>query len=86
MDNEHQVIVDTQVFGEGQEHHTLKPILASLNETFKKQDIHEDILGSKVIITADTGFSNDRNNHFLKEKNTNALNALFNIYAIYNYM
>ncbi len=72
VDKKHQVIVDAQAFGEGQEHHTLQPILASLSDTFKKQGIHEYILGSQVIVTADTGFSNDRNNQFLKENNINA--------------
>ena len=27
VDNKHQVIVDAQAFGEGQEHHVLQPVL-----------------------------------------------------------
>jgi hypothetical protein len=30
VDKKHQIIVDAQAFGEGQEHHTLKPVLKNV--------------------------------------------------------
>src|SRR5690606_2382875 len=34
VDKKHQIIVDAQAFGEGQEHHTLQPILTSTKDRF----------------------------------------------------
>ena len=72
VDKKHQVIVDAQAFGEGQEHHTLKPVLTSIEARYRKVGLHDDILSSEVIVTADTGFSNDANNEYLHEENINA--------------
>ena len=44
VDKKHQVIIDAQAFGEGQEQHTLKPILETINARYKRLGIHEDIL------------------------------------------
>jgi transposase len=72
VDKKHQIIVEAQVFGEGQEHHTLKPILDGINTRYKRAGISDDILDEQVIVTADTGFSNDANNEYLKEAGINA--------------
>ena len=72
VDKNHQIIVDAQVFGEGQEHHTLKPVLDAIQNRFANTGIDEDILHSGSIITADTGFSNDANNDYLKKSKINA--------------
>nr|WP_243760664.1 IS1182 family transposase [Aestuariicella hydrocarbonica] len=72
VDKKHQIIVDAQAFGEGQEHHTLKPVLDSVQKRYQKTGIHPDILKSKLIVTADTGFSNGTNNEYLKEQGINA--------------
>lgn len=72
VDKKHQIIVEAQVFGEGQEHHTLKPVLERIKARFQRTGIAEDIYQTGVIVTADTGFSNEANNRFLKEEKINA--------------
>src|SRR5690606_8457241 len=56
VDKKHQIIVEAQVFGEGQEHHTLKPILERIKARFQRTGIAEDIYKTNVIVTADTAF------------------------------
>ena len=72
VDKKHQVIVEAQAFGEGQEHHTLKPILDGIKDRYEAIDISDDILKDQVIITADTGFANEANYTYLKEEGINA--------------
>jgi transposase len=72
VDKKHQIIVDAQSFGEGQEHHTLKPVLNSIKERYQRVGISNDILAEQVIITADTGFANEANYTYLKEEGINA--------------
>jgi transposase len=72
VDKKHQIVVDAQAFGEGQEHHTLKPVLHAVQKRYQKSGIHPDILKSGVVITADTGFSNGSNNAYLKDEGINA--------------
>ncbi|MBN4080600.1 transposase [Beggiatoa alba] len=68
VDKKHQIIVDAQVFGAGQEHHTLQPVLKSLCQRFKRLGIEQD----DTIITADTGFANEANMKYLHENHINA--------------
>src|SRR5690606_38540951 len=35
VDKKHQIIVDAQAFGEGQEHHTLRPVLDSVQARYQ---------------------------------------------------
>ena len=66
-DKKHQIIVDAQAFGEGQEHHTLQPVLNSVRERFER-------LGLKThnpVITADTGYANEANMQYLYENDIN---------------
>jgi transposase len=72
VDKKHQIIVEAQAFGEGQEHHTLKPILESIKGRYKRTGISEDILADQIIVTADTGFANEANYEYLKEDRINA--------------
>ncbi len=72
VDKKHQIVVEAQAFGEGQEHHTLKPILVGLSDRYKRIGISEDIYKTEVIVTADTGFSNESNNSYLKDQKINA--------------
>lgn len=72
VDKKHQIIVDAQAFGEGQEHHVLKPVLNRVQRTYQRTGIHPDILKSKIIVTADTGFSNGANDEYLKAEGINA--------------
>ncbi len=72
VDEKHQIIVDAQAFGEGQEHHTLEPVLTTINTRYEKLGIWKDALKSGLIITADTGYSNEENNLYLKTEGINA--------------
>jgi transposase len=72
VDRKHQIIVDAQAFGEGQEHHTLKPVLESLKTRYQRTGIREDVFAEGIIVTADTGYSNEDNNAYLKEHRINA--------------
>ncbi|WP_342806058.1 IS1182 family transposase [Alteromonas sp. M12] len=72
VDKKHQVIVDAQVFGEGQEHHTLQPVLVNIQDRFRRLAISEDILKAQTIITADTGFANESNMQYLHDNGVNA--------------
>jgi len=71
VDKKHQIIVDAQAFGEGQEHHTLQPILETLQARFKRRGISEDIYADGIIVTADTGFANEANMRYLHEHQIN---------------
>lgn len=72
VDKKHQIIVDAQAFGEGQEHHTLQPILTSTKDRFARLGISDDIYKEGTIVTADTGFSNEGNNEYLRSEGINA--------------
>ena len=72
VDKKHQIIVDAQVFGEGNENHTLQPILESIEERYASLNIHKAIYKSGLVITADTGFYSDDNNDYLKANGINA--------------
>jgi len=71
VDKKHQIIVDAQAFGGGQEHHTLQPIIESIEQRYKRFGIHDKIYGTDAIITADTGFANEANMKYLNENNIN---------------
>lgn len=70
-DKKHQIIVDAQAFGEGQEHHTLEPITESIKARFKRLKISQDIYKSGAIVTADTGFANEANMEYLHRNEIN---------------
>lgn len=72
VDKKHQIIVEAQAFGEGQEHHTLKPILEGIKGRYKRTNISDDILADQIIVTADTGFANEANYDYLKHEDINA--------------
>jgi len=72
VDKKHQIIIEAQAFGEGQEHHTLEPILSGVKERYARTGISDDIYKEGIIVTADTGFSNDANNEYLRDQGINA--------------
>jgi len=72
VDKKHQVIIDAQAFGEGQEHHTLQPVLETIKDRYKRLGFSESIYDDGIIVTADTGFANEANNQYLHENNINA--------------
>ena len=72
VDKKHQVIIDAQAFGEGQEHHTLQPILESIEQRYDRLKINQAIFESHIIVTADTGFANESNMQYLHDNKINA--------------
>ncbi len=60
VDKKHQIIIDAQAVGEGQEHHTLQPVLEAVEARFKKLGIADNIYQNGTVVTADTGFANDK--------------------------
>ena len=71
VDKKHQIIVDAQAFGEGQEHHTLQPVLETIKDRYKRLGFSDNIYNDDIIVTADTGFANEANNQYLYENNIN---------------
>ncbi|MCH7881164.1 MAG: IS1182 family transposase [Proteobacteria bacterium] len=71
VDKKHQIIVDAQAFGEGQEHHTLKPVTQAIKERFKRLGISNNIYKTGTIVTADTGFANEANMQYLHDNHIN---------------
>ena len=72
VDKKHQIVVDAQAFGEGQEHHTLKPVLERVEARLKRLEISDNIYQQGTVITADTGFANEANMAYLYERKINA--------------
>lgn len=72
VDKKHQIVIDAQAFGEGQEHHTLKPVLDNIKDKYQRLGISENIFDEGAIVTADTGFANEANIKYLHEDNINA--------------
>lgn len=68
VDKKHQIIVDAQAFGEGQEHHTLQPVLNTVFERFKRLGIALN----NPIVTADTGYANEANMQYLHDNGIDA--------------
>ncbi|SFM57107.1 transposase, IS4 family [Marinobacter zhejiangensis] len=71
VDKKYQVIIDAQAFGEGQEHHTLQPVLETVEARYKKLGIAKNIYQQNTVITADTGFANEANMQYLHERQIN---------------
>jgi transposase len=63
-DSKHQVIVHAEVFGEGQEHGLLVPMLEAVRDSFKELDVSSDVL-QEAKITADAGYSSEANAKYL---------------------
>ncbi|MFC7370003.1 transposase, partial [Vreelandella zhaodongensis] len=70
VDKKHQIVIDAQAFGEGQEqeHHTLRPVLEKVEARFKRLGIAENIYQKGTVVTADTGFANEANMKYLHER------------------
>lgn len=74
VDKRHQVIIDAQAFGHGQEHHALQPVLESIDERLRRLGIDEDVYHGEtvVIVTADTGYANEANMQYLHDNGIDA--------------
>lgn len=71
VDKKHQIIIGADAFGEGQEYHTLKPILKGIKQRYQKLGLSDDIFAQGVIVTADTGFADEANMKYLHEETIN---------------
>jgi transposase len=72
VDKKHQIVVDAQAFGEGQEHHILKGILETVKERYQRLSLSDDIYADGAIVTADTGYANESNMKYLHDESINA--------------
>ena len=72
VDKKHQIVIEAQAFGAGQEQHTLRAVLESIEARYRRLGIDEAVYDSGTIVTADTGFSNEQNNRYLKDAGINA--------------
>jgi transposase len=72
VDKKHQVIIEAQAFGEGQEHHTLQPVAQLIKQRFQRLGISNDIYTTGTVLTADTGFANEANMRYLHDQEINA--------------
>lgn len=72
VDKKHQIVVDAQAFGDGQEHHTLQPVLESIEARYRRLKLSKAIFDTGVLVTADTGFANEDNMRYLHERSINA--------------
>ena len=55
VDAKHQIVIAASAVGEGQEQHCLQPVLANINERFKRLKISRNFYKEGVVVTADTG-------------------------------
>lgn len=70
-DDKHQVIVQAEAFGEGQEHGLLVPMLEGVRKTFSELDLSQDIL-EEAKLTADAGYSSEENAKYLFDNEVDA--------------
>ena len=66
VDNQHQIIIGAEAFGQGQEHDLLKPLVEQV-----KDHLGEDYL-DKAKLTADSGFHNKTNVTYCQQQNIDA--------------
>ena len=71
VDKKHQVIVDAQAFGEGQEHHVLQPVLNAIQTRYQRLGIRDNLYQDGAIVTADTGYANEANMQYLHDNGIN---------------
>jgi transposase len=70
-DKKHQIIIDAQAFGAGQEHHTLQPVLETIKDRYQRLGLSDHIYEDGIVVTADTGFANEANMQYLHENKIN---------------
>ena len=71
-DEKHQVVVSAEAFGEGQENHLLKPMVESTRKNFTKIYSHSPDVFKKTKLTADNGFSSEKNMEYLSNEKIDA--------------
>jgi hypothetical protein len=71
-DSKHQIIIDAQAIGEGQEQHVLQSVLARIKTRYQRWGVSDDIYADGLTVTADTGYSNKENIEYLYENGIDA--------------
>ncbi len=64
--------VMAQAYGEGTEHHLLKPTIEVIQERLNRLDIDDDVFASGAVFTADTGYYSEANINYLFDNNIDA--------------
>lgn len=58
VDSKHQIIIDAEAIGDGQEQSALIPVLERIELRYKHLGISDNIFEDGLVVTADTGYSN----------------------------
>ena len=72
VDSKHQIIIDAEAIGDGQEQSALVPVLERIQHRYKHLGISSNIFEDGLIITADTGYSNQANITYLYKHSIDA--------------
>lgn len=72
VDSKHQIVITAKAIGEGQEQHSLQPVLAEIKERFKRLKISKNLYKEGILVTADTGYASEANMEYLKTRGINA--------------
>jgi hypothetical protein len=65
VDGKHQIVIAAMARGEGQEQHSLQPVLADIQDRFKRLNISKNLYKEGIIVTADTGYASEANMAYL---------------------
>jgi len=67
VDSKHQIIIDAEAVGYGQEQPVFKPVLERIKCRYQRLGVSDNIYKQGLIVTADTGYSNQGNVEFVRE-------------------
>ena len=74
VDAKHQIVVNAEAHGEGQEAHLLAPMIEATREQCKTAQIADDVF-EKTKLAADAGYSSQASVQYTQEKNIDAVVA-----------
>jgi transposase len=72
VDSKHQVVISAKAIGEGQEQHSLQPVLADVKARFQRLQISTNLYEEGTVVTADTGYASEANMAYLHTQGINA--------------
>jgi transposase len=72
VDSKHQVVIAATALGEGQEQHSLQPVLADVKDRFRRLKISKNLYTTRIVVTADTGYASEVNMEYLHTQGINA--------------
>lgn len=67
VDQKHQIIIDAQAFGAGQEQQMLKPVLEAIQDRYARLGMSPNLYQEGIVVTADTGYANEANMQYLQK-------------------